>query len=720
MRNVLSQYPPKGSPDIDTNFEVPLSVRLWRVSGCHELLASLGFDLMEVGQDQVTLRTGKQANRRTCQFVLQSLLALFDTNEAPKSIGIDSSSSCESLNDESRQDNRSNTMSPIPGTTTSSQQRSISPVGTVKSMSLKLPNLPNHRPLMGSGSAFTSYVRKRGEPDGGRETSVAAPSMLTNIELNTDSDISDGYSTNMGIGNRFDTKPTKINYTNLRTPARVCARGGGGESDAAFTPSPPITLQNVDSNVSLALAHQTKIRNLYSVANALNAQSNESHVASSQRPDDSSSSASSTNDWDGSGHATVLRRAQQQNQPSGLPPMPPPRQMLPLVESLRPQVASYNNLNGKAKGNNNAIESTSSDSEFERVYESKVQKSTQPQSSLLTRNISEECLLMDRLSVRTENTNNMVPMPAIRKQLKMADSRDTSTLPFKFNANNLYFSSTDSSDVIESPHKDISLTLKANSAKENNKPNLSSSHNKNIQDLILRKINREMTPTISDVYHERNMDLGLAPPLSKLLLSKNYEENDTKTNTIKKVNSTETVSDINLNTSLALYVGDSPDNELCDICKTHPSMAVDGGMMCQCSKNATQTQKSISKPWLNNLNGNSTNAAAASSNEFCNVDTIERHPAKANNFSGSDNETANIMENEHGSATTTTMATNKRDSTSPVYSDLSKRDEGDGRSVTADSQYSNNYKTIDLNANSKLSQVQQRINKFNMASANNK
>lgn len=719
MRNVMSQYPPKGNPDIDTSIEVPLSVRLWRVSGCHELLASLGFDLMEVGQDQVTLRTGKQANRRTCQFVLQALLALFDTNEAPKSIGIDSSSSCESLNDESRQDNRSNTMSPIPGTTTSSQQRSISPVGTVKSMSLKLPNLPSHRPLLGSGSAFTSYVRKRGEPDGGRETTIPAPSMLTNIELNTDSDISDGYSTR-GIGNRFDAKPTKINYTNLRAPkVVVCARGGGGESDAAFTPSPPITLQNVDNNVSMALAHQTKIRNLYSVSNSMNVQSNESHVPSSQRPDDSSSSASSTNDWDGSGHATVLRRAQQQqqNQPNGLPPMPPPRQMLPLVESLRPQVPSYNNLNGKTKGSNNAIESTSSDSEFE----SKAQKSSQSQSSLLTRNISEECLLMDRLSVRTENTNNIVPMPAIRKQLKMSDTHDTSTLPFKFNANNLYFSSSADSDVIESQHKDISLTLKANSAKENNKPNLSSSHNKNIQDLILRKINREMTPTISDVYHERNMDLGLAPPLSKLLLSKNYEENDTKSNTIKKVNSTETVSDINLNTSLALYVsGETTDNELCDICKKHPSMSVDG-MMCQCSKNATQTQKSISKPWLNNLNGNSTIANTASSNEFCNVDTIDRNQTKANNFSGSDNETANIMENENGSvATMTSNTTNKRLSTSPVYSDLSKRDEGDGRSVTADSQYSNNYKTIDLNANSKLSQVQQRINKFNMASANNK
>jgi len=56
---------------------MPLSVRLWRVAGCHELLASVGFDLTEVGADQVVLRTGKQANRRQCQFVLQALLALF-------------------------------------------------------------------------------------------------------------------------------------------------------------------------------------------------------------------------------------------------------------------------------------------------------------------------------------------------------------------------------------------------------------------------------------------------------------------------------------------------------------------------------------------------------------------------------------------------------------------------------------------------------------------
>lgn len=77
IRNVIVQFPTKGNVDVETTVEIPLSVVLWRVSGCHELLASLGFDLMEVGQDQVTLRTGKMANRRNCQFVLQALLALF-------------------------------------------------------------------------------------------------------------------------------------------------------------------------------------------------------------------------------------------------------------------------------------------------------------------------------------------------------------------------------------------------------------------------------------------------------------------------------------------------------------------------------------------------------------------------------------------------------------------------------------------------------------------
>lgn len=80
------------------------------------------------------------------------------------------------------------------------------------------------------------------------------------------------------------------------------ARRGGGESDAAFTPSPPVVLQPENQGVTLSLAHQTRIRNLYA-----HSENNKTTL----RPD-SSSSASSAADWD-NGHATVLRR-QAQNQ----------------------------------------------------------------------------------------------------------------------------------------------------------------------------------------------------------------------------------------------------------------------------------------------------------------------------------------------------------------------------------------------------------------------
>ncbi|KAK0167485.1 hypothetical protein PV327_004878 [Microctonus hyperodae] len=193
--------------------EVTLPVRVWRASGSHELFASLGFDLMEVGQLEVTLRTGKQASRRAVQFALQALLALFDTQEAPKSLSLDSGSSMESLVSVTQPDKNVNLLD---------------------------------RPRL--GGAFASYVRHRGEPDG------------------------------------KTTEPPSVPMS------RQTYHNEGGESDAAFTPSPPIALN---------LNHQTRIRNLY--------------YEQTVRPD--SSSSSSVTDWE-NGHNTILRR-----QP--LPPLPP-------------------------------------------------------------------------------------------------------------------------------------------------------------------------------------------------------------------------------------------------------------------------------------------------------------------------------------------------------------------------------------------------------------
>nr|XP_057912618.1 tetratricopeptide repeat protein 28 [Doryrhamphus excisus] len=77
--------------------QASVSVQLWRLPGCHEFLAALGFDLCEVGQEEVMLKTGKQASRRVMHFALQALLALFDSTELPKRLSMDSSSSLESL-----------------------------------------------------------------------------------------------------------------------------------------------------------------------------------------------------------------------------------------------------------------------------------------------------------------------------------------------------------------------------------------------------------------------------------------------------------------------------------------------------------------------------------------------------------------------------------------------------------------------------------------------
>ncbi len=75
LRNATAQL---GLRDLENeSVDIPVPVKLWRLPGCHELLASLGFDLMEVGRNEVTLRTGKLANKRNIQFALQALLALF-------------------------------------------------------------------------------------------------------------------------------------------------------------------------------------------------------------------------------------------------------------------------------------------------------------------------------------------------------------------------------------------------------------------------------------------------------------------------------------------------------------------------------------------------------------------------------------------------------------------------------------------------------------------
>lgn len=685
-----------------------LNFRLWRVSGCHELLASLGFDLMEVGQDQVTLRTGKQANRRNCQFVLQALLALFDTQEAPKSLGLDSSSSSESLNEDGRSDSQGTPSSAIAGPP---QQRSVSPAGTVKSQILMhRPPLPIRRaPLPTSGGAFISYVRRRGEPDGGRTETESVPAtnnLDTSAANTTDSELSDGY-TSYNTLNSNGTIP-KLAYSSLRGPVKVSRPGGGGESDAAFTPSPPVTIQNIDNNVSLTLAHQTRIRNLYSNTSSMpqpsggylpdNCIPDMPHMPpqSAHRPD-SSSSASSTTDWEGSGHATVLRRAHQTQNLPHLSSM----QTMPLVDSLRPLAPLapvYNNLgliSGPSRIHpNNTLESTSSDSEFERGFDMpklNIMQHARPKlkstQQIMVRKITDQ-ILMDRLSVRTEITSNNIPIgppnpPSHRQALTLPE--DDATLAI--NANNLYFAPVDNNETnqIVDPKKDITNTNIKPSTTKDIKLN---HHNKNIQESILRHMNREMTPTISEVYHERNLGLGLAPPLSKLLLSNNYEDSEAKTS-----NLADAVSDLDLNagnsTSSSSTSSLHPSSTLCDRCH-QPSLS---DKRCACHQQTTQTtinkppvtKKPSTKPWLSNVT-----ASIVKASDLTTADILERqNKLKANNTQQHHQQQQQLQ--QHQSTVPSDSVLLKQTRGNSPFSDLSRRDEGDGRSV-ADSQCSGSFK----------------------------
>lgn len=524
----------------------------------------------------------------------------------------------------------------------------------------------------------------------------------------TDSELSDGYTSQ--TLNKFEIKP-KMGFSSLRGPIKVGRPGGGGESDAAFTPSPPIA---ADNNVSLALAHQTRIRNLYSASNIF-AGAESAQLQNSRRPD-SSSSASSTTDWEGSGHATVLRRANQTHNHQMLPPLPPPRQTMPLVDSLRPLAPLapvYNNMGNKGSANTaagNAIESTSSDSDFERGFDIPVtsmlrgRNKMKPLQQFLSRKITDQMDFMDRLSVRTElsgaQSSNALAVVSPRKPpITMPDDDNTLTI----NANKLYFSPAENENV---DVKKEMIPIKAD-------PKLNGAHNKNIQDSILRHMNREMTPTISEVYHERSLGLGLAPPLSKLLLSKNYdndESNQMASGSTVMNNLKEAVNELDLNsvsvttgaTSIVTATTNSTSSpsagDCCKVCNAPKDL------LCSCNSNSSSssttgtTKKHSSKPWLSNVIPN-----IIKNSDLTTADILERqNKIKSNTNSANSNNGNSALSagegkvsamvaavNSVSTANTSAIASLKR-SNSP-FSELSRRDDGDGRSV-ADSQCSGNFK----------------------------
>uniref|UniRef100_A0A1B0CKC6 Putative g-alpha gtpase interaction protein n=1 Tax=Lutzomyia longipalpis TaxID=7200 RepID=A0A1B0CKC6_LUTLO len=665
LRNVVGQFPSKGSGELETQVEIPLSVRLWRVSGCHELLASLGFDLMEVGQDQVTLRTGKMANRRNCQFVLQALLALFDTQEAPKSLGLESSE--ESLNEDGCSEVADE--APVSPENPPPSKRSNSPIGPlVKShLTLSRPPLPIRRvPFLSSKSAFISYVRRRGEPDGGRTDSSDVPSISSSQVLSAS-------TLDSSLANTTDSELSSDGYGAQTLPKRLF---GGYTTLHHASDSSAVA----ESNVSQALAHQTRIRSLYSGPVGA-----DGGALMAGRPD-SSSSASSTTDWEGSGHATVLRRVNQQNQT--LPPLPPPRQQLPLVD-LAPLAPVYNNLApvvGALDAGAAALDSTSSDSEFERGAFGFGTRSRGKLKMPLGRKISETIGFMDRLSVRTEvSPGQAAPVPGTSG----ASGQGTSA------------GGTSSGRKMNLADEAAALTLHSASS-STAKEVLKTSYQppKSMQESLLRHMNREMTPTISEVYHERNIGLGLAPPLSKLLLSKSYsldEAEPSKASSSSSKTSTlvDAVSEIDLSAAASAATIPGPSSvtgTVCSVCNAPAEL------MCTCSDSPGGTpktpisvpKKSSLKPWLSTVN-----TSLVKASDLTTADILERQKIKANIQAVThDVSTAGLKDKRNGSP----------------FSELSRRDEGDGRSVS-DSQCSGSFKNDHKAA---AQQQSQRVTKFSL------
>ena len=225
--------------DLGTSVEVPVSVKLWKVDGCHELLASLGFDLMEVAgnKQDVILKTSKQASKRQIQYALQVLLALFETQDAPRSLEVD---------DDDTEDETSSDME----------------VGDdyeddedVEDDEVDMENNRNHilhnasKPYGNAGlildieghpSAFTSYVRKRGEPDGRQAgngdsptqpsvSSILIPKMFQNQNHPPQPSIPPP---------PIPPLPNMALYQNQDVAMSFSQHKKGHESDCNFTPSP--------------------------------------------------------------------------------------------------------------------------------------------------------------------------------------------------------------------------------------------------------------------------------------------------------------------------------------------------------------------------------------------------------------------------------------------------------------------------------------------------
>lgn len=187
-----------------------------------------------------------------------------------------------------------------------------------------------------------------------------------------------------------------------------------------------------------------------------------------------------------------------------MPPAPPPR-VKPLMD-----MSMYKNMPP-------GIFENSSDSELERM-EAKLFSTTQ-RNKIAFRKPRNPMSTLDRLSVRTEVTpaQSVLPTNPGRKLLTLSTEESTPT-----NERLLYFAPNDADDC-SVKEKTSESDDGSQETPTKTMPDTKNTPSTILHDTILatqlRHINRELTPTISEVYHERSIGLGLAPSLSKLLLN---------------------------------------------------------------------------------------------------------------------------------------------------------------------------------------------------------
>lgn len=390
---------------------------------------------------------------------------------------------------------------------TSSEDEDEEPTSTVSPPPTAPLYPPRSAPVLLGRGAFSSYVRNRGEPDGARAS--------TTEQKGRESDAA--------------FTPSPVDPATRYARSFKSPQGGPPSDQSSPQPSP---------RISLTLAHQNKIRSLYTSTSPAS-------DGGAKRPD-SSSSTSSMTDWE-SGQSTVRR----QPMPKPTPPVKPSsitasnRVSDVSAGFSRPSRVAINKSNSQASS---GFESQSSDSDFgpKRAGTVRSVYTTVGSSATLKLAKGSNMNTLDRLSVRTElgkksSQNGRRRDHSIERELELNDSE----CPPSTSSTNSVAISEPNEQRPPPPRKAPEIQLDSNIGKllrprtnraatihendpmynyrSNEDMSIKIGHmgHKSIQDHIIAtqmsRLNREMP--ISDVYHERNLGLGLAPPLSKLLMS---------------------------------------------------------------------------------------------------------------------------------------------------------------------------------------------------------